>query len=76
MEEKEGLPGFNTVDLEQKKKQLQRQQTYKFGRGLSLMDRLRGVFSPQWLMTKMEESIEVVPAKVTDDEVSTCRLFL
>ncbi|KAF2627733.1 hypothetical protein BU25DRAFT_421702 [Macroventuria anomochaeta] len=68
VEEKEDIPGFEVADLE--KKQVQRQQTYKFGRSVGLMDRIKGVFFPRTLMAKMEESIEVIPSLVPDDEES------
>jgi len=68
VEEKEDLPGFDVSDL--KKQHLRLQQTFKFGRSPSLIDRIRGVFSSQWSMTQIEKSIEVLPSEVSQNEVA------
>ncbi|KAH6615384.1 hypothetical protein C7974DRAFT_65081 [Boeremia exigua] len=66
-EEKEDIQSVDS--LHSNGIQVQRQQTFKIGRSVSLMDRVKGVFFPSTLMAKIENSIEVVKSDVPNDEM-------
>ena len=48
----------------------QRQQTYKIGAKLSLWDRVKGLFNPEFLSNKIIDSIETVAIGASDEKVS------
>lgn len=52
-----------------------RQQTYKIGAKLSLLDRLKGIFNPNALLEQIVGTIETVDQGMTDEEVGLMRTF-